>query len=69
MKKALLIILTVMAFATGFSQPDKKHVERKNINVPENVYYLSMCGAISDAEIGMNSVTFGTDNTSVIQSV
>jgi len=59
-----------MVFTTSFSQPDKKHVKNsKNVNVPENVYYLSMFGAISDAEIGMNSVTFGTDNTSVIQSV
>ncbi len=74
MKKTLLIILTVMAFTTGFSRTDEKRVNqplknRKNIEVPETVYYLSMYGAISDAEIGMNSVTFGTDNTSVIQSV
>ncbi len=70
MKKTLLVILAMMAFTTSFSQPDKKHVKNlKNLSVPENVYYLSMHGAISDAEIGMNSVTFGTDNTSVIQDV
>ena len=63
-----------MVFTTSFSQPGKKRIDqplknRKNIELPGNVYYLSMHGAISDAEIGMNSVTFGTDNTSVIQAV
>ena len=34
------------------------------------MFIICRCmGAISDAEIGMNSVTFGTDNTSVIQAV
>ena len=49
MKKTLLVILTVMAFTTSFSQPDEKRVNqslknRENIKVPENVYYLSMHG-------------------------
>jgi len=34
-----------------------------------NIYYLSAHGAISDADIGINSTSFGTDNTAVIQSV
>jgi len=70
MKKAFLIILTVITFSASFSQPYKKQVKNhRNIKVPENVFYLSMYGAISDADIGMNSVTFGTDNTAVIQDV
>ncbi|MBE0652692.1 MAG: hypothetical protein IH594_02770, partial [Bacteroidales bacterium] len=37
--------------------------------LPSGVYYLSAHGAVSDAEIGMNSITFGTDNTAAIQTV
>jgi hypothetical protein len=46
----------------------KKAIDN-NGGLSANVYYLSAHGAISDAEIGMNSVTFGTDNTSAIQNV
>ena len=70
MKKILLTILLAMAFTAGFSQHIKKHIDTALTKpLPSNVYYLSMYGAVSDAEIGMNSVTFGTDNTSVIQRV
>lgn len=37
--------------------------------LPSCVYYLSAHGAVSDAELGMNSITFGTDNTAAIQTV
>ena len=63
-----------MVVNSGFSQSGKKpgdlvSVINENIGLPPNVYYLSAHGAISDAEIGMNSVKFGTDNTSAIQTV
>lgn len=63
-----------MLFYTGYSQSDinfsnSSMVNNKNAGFPSNVYYLSVHGAISDAEIGMNSVMFGTDNTTVIQNV
>jgi hypothetical protein len=68
-----LVIIIAMVFSTGFSQSDNKPdaltSETGPTGLPANVYYLSAEGARSDAEIGMNSVKFGTDNTSVIQSV
>ena len=74
MKETFLIITILMAFNTGFSQSDKKlqktsSLSSKKIELSANVYYLSTNGAISDAEISLNSVTFGTDNTAAIQSV
>jgi len=74
MKQAFLFVIAVMAFNTGFSQSDKtpgrlNSEMSQSTALPSHVYYLSAYGAVSDAEIGMNSVTFGTDNTSVIQSV
>jgi hypothetical protein len=64
MKKPLLLLNVMMVLNAGFSQPG-----RTNNLLSQSVYYLSAYGAKSDAEIGMNSVTFGTDNTPVIQSV
>lgn len=75
MKQTFLVIIIVMVFNAGFSQPSKKRNNHdlatgKNVELSTNVYYLSINGAISDAEIGMNSVTFGTDNTTTaIQNV
>ena len=63
MKKIYLIIIMTMVFNTGFPQSEKKP------GLPANVYYLSSYGAVSDAEIGMNSIKFGTDNTAAIQKV
>jgi hypothetical protein len=55
---------------TGFSQSPQQTTPPDIAGGPgKNVYYLSSCGAVSDAEIGMNSTTFGTDNTSRIQAV
>jgi hypothetical protein len=74
MKKTFLIIIIIMVFNASFSQSDKmlnNHIltTGKNGELSTYVYYLSVHGAISDAEIGMNSVTFGTDNTAAIQNV
>src|ERR1035437_9536533 len=74
MKPAFLIIIILMVFNTCFSQVDKKNsipssAINKNTGLPANIYYLSAYGAISDAGIGMNSIKFGTDNTSAIQNV
>jgi hypothetical protein len=74
MKKIFLVITVLMLFKTGFSQTDKKLSSpslaiNNSAGLPADVYYLSTHGAVSDAEIGMNSVTFGTDNTAAIQSV
>jgi hypothetical protein len=74
MKRLLIFIVVLMVFNAGFSQSNKRlynSVLPDNINtgLSSNVYYLSANGAISDAEIGMNSVTFGTDNTLAIQNV
>jgi hypothetical protein len=74
MKKMFLLLIVSILFINGYSQSGVKlsnpsQVNDKNTELPANVYYLSKHGAISDAEIGMNSVTFGTDNTSAIQSV
>jgi len=68
------MVIIFMLFNTIYSQSDVKlsHpslVNNKNSKLSANVYYLSTHGAISDAEIGMNSITFGTDNTAAIQSV
>jgi hypothetical protein len=74
MKHTFIVVISVIAFNTVLSQtvisqgslaPD----QRQNTGLPSSVYYLSTHGAISDAEIGMSSVKFGTDNTAVIQSV
>jgi hypothetical protein len=71
--KTSLAILVLLVSVTSFSQssrPQNKQVAAtKNTGLPASVYYLSMHGAVSDADIGMNSVTFGTDNTSAIQQV
>ncbi len=74
MKQSLVVFTIVMVFNTGFSQSHNNIdnlTSRVNNNnrVGENVFYLSNNGAISDAEIGMYSVQFGTDNTSAIQAV
>ena len=74
MKKIILGIIAFMTFNLICSQPDRdlnsrnKAVNQQN-GLSPNVYYLSAHGALSDAEIGMNSVTFGTDNTASIQAV
>jgi len=74
MKKSFLFLIVAMALNASFSQTSKRPVNQliadvKNNVLSKNVYYLSAFGAKSDAEIGMNSVTFGTDNTAVIQSI
>jgi hypothetical protein len=74
MKKILLVMIIVLVSDAGFSQKNKKSQDPQlsnshNAGLSTNVYYLSVYGAISDAEIGMNSVVFGTDNTAAIQSV
>ena len=74
MNKIFLLIIALMLFNVSYSQLDKKLKNQslgitKDAGLPANVFYLSAFGAISDAEIGMNSVTFGTDNTSAIQNV
>ena len=62
-----------MILDVSYSQHDKNRktseVNNPNAGLSANVFYLSTHGAISDAEIGMNSVVFGTDNTAAIQSV
>ncbi len=74
MKKILLLVIALMLFIISYSQHNNKTknqspVITKDAGLSANVFYLSTHGAVSDAEIGMNSVTFGTDNTTVIQSV
>jgi hypothetical protein len=73
MKQLLTFIIIAVTLNTGnagFSQPGNSTSGTEgNTVTPATVCYLSAQGAISDAEIGMNSVKFGTDNTSVIQSV
>jgi hypothetical protein len=74
MKQTFLVLILLMVFNTGFSQTGNKpndltRATIKGDGLPLNVYYLSVYGAKSDAEIGMNSIKFGTDNTSVIQNV
>lgn len=74
MKRLFIFIVVLMIFNPGFSQSNKKFQnsvlpDNTNTRLSSNVYYLSAYGAISDAEIGMNSVTFGTDNTMAIQNV
>lgn len=63
-----------MAYTASYSQSHNKFNNQtlaisNAVGLPANVYYLSSHGAISDAEIGMSSVTFGTDNTAAIQQV
>lgn len=70
----LLFAAIMAATCNGFSQAAGKAsgsepVLREHPGLPLNVYYLSSHGAVSDADLGMYSVKFGTDNTSVIQSV
>jgi hypothetical protein len=74
MIKIYLILIGLMIINTSYSQsvkkPDNKNpANNRNPALPSGVYYLSVHGAVSDAEIGMNSVKFGTDNTDAIQSV
>ncbi len=64
MKQFLLSLIALSAFIYCHAQGGKS-----GNPLSPNVYYLSAFGAKSDAEIGMNSVTFGTDNTGLIQSV
>lgn len=68
MKRTFLYTFTAMVFTTGFAQTGTKPSNLSSA-IGKNVYYLSAFGAKSDAEVGMNSVTFGTDNTAVIQSI
>ena len=65
MNKYTFSIILLLIFNIGYSQTNNP----AGPNLGRNVFYLSANGAVSDAEIGMNSITFGTDNTSVIQSV
>ncbi len=70
MKKYLLSVIIPIIVNTGYSQSNT--APNPDIRTPRlgiGVYYLSSHGAVSDAQIGMNSVTFGTDNTAIIQSV
>jgi hypothetical protein len=59
----------------SFSHSNKKLNDRVQLNNEKSgqlsieVYYLSTHSALSDTEIGMNSVTFGTNNTTSIQNV
>lgn len=70
MKKILPAITILLITNFGFSQSAIKSAPGSLAGKPgKNVYYLSACGAISDARVGMNSTTFGTDNTSCIQAV
>jgi hypothetical protein len=73
MMKTFLAIMVMVVGVTGFSQSSDQHNRQvpmvNNKGVPISVYYLSGYGAVSDAEIDMNSVTFGTDNTTAIQNV
>jgi hypothetical protein len=74
MRLTFLIIIGVMVCNSLSPQSDKKLnttslVVRRNQELASSVFYLSVHGAISDAEIGMNSTTFGTDNTNAIQNV
>ena len=70
MKKILPAITLLLITNFGFSQSAIKSAPGSLAGKPgKNVYYLSACGAISDARVGMNSTTFGTDNTSCIQAV
>jgi hypothetical protein len=74
MRNIYLILIGIMVFYASYSQSVKKSSNQnpagiRNTELPSSVYYLSTHGAVSDAEIGMNSVTFGTDNTGAIQSV
>ena len=55
MKNIIAVLIFILITNSSFSQ--------------SNVYYLSANNAISDADIGINSVTFGTDNTIAIQSI
>jgi hypothetical protein len=74
MKKIFLLLTALMLFNVSYPQQNKKQKNQEplisqNAVISANVFYLSVQGAVSDAEIGMNSVVFGTDNTAVIQSV
>jgi hypothetical protein len=74
MKKVLLFLIIILTANISYSQKNRTFhnptlSKSDNVGLPANVYYLSVYGAISDAEIDMNSVTFGSDNTSVIQNV
>ena len=58
---SIIIVFFVSCFC--YSQ-----IQEKSSKSP-NVYYLSVFGAISDANIEKNSTSFGTDNTAIIQQV
>lgn len=64
MKRLLTCVISVFLI-TCFSH---SQIRDKSTKSP-NVYYLSAFGAISDADIDKNSISFGTDNTTVIQQV
>ncbi len=72
--KSFLFLLILLISPVCFSQNNKKFrntasPDNVNAGLPSTVYRLSVHGAVSDAEIGMNSITFGTDNTAAIQHV
>lgn len=69
-----MIIAVLTMFCSVYSQSAGKSgktstAKSYNRELPPDVFYLSAHGAVSDAEIGMNSITFGTDNTGAIQNV
>jgi hypothetical protein len=66
----ILLLFSKVSFAQMSKQSGNSDFSKsKNARLSENVFYLSANGAVSDAEIGMNSTTFGSDNTSAIQNV
>ena len=57
-----VILISVLMCAVGFPQAEIKSgnhtlAKNKKVDIFPNVYYLSVHSLISDAEIGMNSVT------------
>ena len=63
--KRLFSSMLAVFFMTCLSY---SQVQEKLAKSP-NAYYLSVQGAISDANIDKNSTSFGTDNTALIQKV
>ena len=66
----LLLLVPVLCSSqmTG-KYPDHSSTGNNPAGSSDQVFYLSARGAVSDADIGINSITFGTDNTGVIQDV
>lgn len=74
MKKVFVSLIALILFSLVYSQSGSKSGSPDmgvpgNLAVAADVFYLSENGAISDAELGMFSTTFGTDNTKAIQDV